>query len=247
MTSPIRSSWVSLGHEGHGGFDGYLALPPAGRGPGLLLWQEIFGVNGHIQAVAEQYALAGFTVLAPDVFWRSAPRLALGYTPGDIEQGRSHMGRLQADTLQADLQAAATALRARPEVDGPRIGAVGYCLGGRLAYFSARLGLVDAAVAYYGGGIHDHLEGAQDIAAPLLFHYAENDGHIPLDAVERVRAATARAGNAVHVYPGTMHGFNCWERGSYQSAASALALGRSLEFLAQHLFGGAPSGTESGR
>lgn len=233
MSTLIRSQWVSLGPEG---FDGFLALPPAGRGPGLLLWQEIFGVNAHIRGVAEQYALAGFAVLAPDVFWRGERRLELGYAPADIERGRACMGALQPDALRDDIRTAAAALRARPEATGPRLGAVGYCLGGRLAYFSAAQAGVDAAVCYYGGGIHDHLHLAADVQGSLLFHYAENDGHIPLDAVARVRAATAREGNAVHVYPGTMHGFNCWERASYQPAASALALGRSLQFLAERLF-----------
>lgn len=233
MSTLIRSSWVSLGAEG---FDGFLALPPAGTGPGLLLWQEIFGVNAHIRAVAEQYALAGFTVLAPDVFWRSERRVALGYTPADIDRGRALMGQLQPDALRSDLQAAAAALRARPEATGGKLGAVGYCLGGRLAYFSAAHAGVDAAVAYYGGGIHDHLALAPDIRGALQFHYAQNDGHIPLDAVERVRVATARPGNECHVYPGTMHGFNCWERASHQPAAAALAMGRSLAFLAERLF-----------
>lgn len=236
MSTIIRSQWVPIGTEGADGFEGFLALPPAGRGPGLLLWQEIFGVNGHIRRVAEQYALAGFTVLAPDVFWRSEARVELGYAPADIERGRALMGRLQADPLRADVQAAAAALRARPEVAGERLGAIGYCLGGRLAFFSAAQAGVDAAVCYYGGGIHDHLAQAGEMRAALQFHYAENDGHIPLDAVERVRAATAKPGNECHVYPGTMHGFNCWERGSYQPAAAALALGRSLTFLAQRLF-----------
>lgn len=233
MNTTAHGQWVPPGPEG---FDAYLALPPAGRGPGLLLWQEIFGVNAHIRSVAEQYALAGFTVLAPDVFWRSERRVQLGYTPADIDRGRALMGQLQPDALRADLQAAAAALRARPEVQGDRLGAIGYCLGGRLAFFSAAHAGVAAAVCYYGGGIHDHLALAPQIAGALQFHYAENDGHIPPDAVERVRAATTRPGNGCHVYPGTMHGFNCWERASYQPAAAALALGRSVEFLAERLF-----------
>lgn len=233
MSTPTRTAWIPLGPDGQ---EGYLALPPAGQGPGLLLWQEIFGVNAHIRAVAEQYALAGFTVLAPDVFWRAARRVELGYGPADIDRGRALMGTLQPDALRTDLQTAAAALRARPETQGRGIGSIGYCLGGRLAYLSAAHADADAAVAYYGGGIHDHLALAGGIRGALMFHYAENDGHIPPDAVERVRAATARPGNAVHVYPGTMHGFNCWERGSYQPAGAALALGRSLEFLAERLF-----------
>jgi carboxymethylenebutenolidase len=233
MTMLIRSQWVPLGTEG---FEGFLTLPPAGTGPGLLLWQEIFGVNAHIRRVAEQYALAGFTVLAPDVFWRSERRVELGYADDGIARGRALMGAIPPEALRADVETAAHALRARPEAAGERVGAVGYCFGGRLAYFSAAWAGADAAVCYYGGGIHDHLALAPAIRGDLLFHYAQNDGHIPLDAVERVRAATVRDGNACHVYPGTMHGFNCWERGSYQPAASALALGRSLAFLAERLF-----------
>ncbi len=233
MSTAIRSQWVGLGPEG---FDGFLALPPAGPGPGQLQWQEIFGVNAHIRGVAEQYALAGFVVLAPDVFWRGQRRVELGYAEADIAAGRAHMGRLQPDTLREDIATAAAALRARPERRGARIGAVGYCLGGRLAYFSAAHAGVDAAVCYYGGGIHEQLALAPGIAGALQFHYAENDGHIPPEAVQRVREATARPGNQCHVYPGTMHGFNCWERGSYHAGASALALGRSLQFLAERLF-----------
>ncbi len=239
MQTSIRSQWVPLGPHGTEPSEGFLALPPSGSGPGLLLWQEIFGVNAHIRRVAEQYALAGFTVLAPDVFWRSERRVELGYADDDIHRGRALMAAITPEALRADVLAAAQALRARPEVNGARIGAVGYCFGGRLAYFGAAWADVDAAVCYYGGGIQDHLALAGGIRGDLLLHYAENDGHIPPDAVERVRAATisqARPGNACHVYPGTHHGFNCWERASYEPAAAALALGRSLSFLAERLF-----------
>lgn len=233
MSTLMHTHWVPLGPEG---FDGFLVLPPAGTGPGLLLWQEIFGVNGHIRRVAEQYALAGFTVLAPDVFWRSERRVELGYGSDDMQRGRALKDAIAPDALRADIQAAAAALRARPETAGGKIGALGYCLGGRLAYLSAAHADVDAAVAYYGGGIHDQLAAAPGIRGALQFHYAEHDGHIPLDAVARVREATARPGNQLHVYPDTQHGFNCWSRDSYQPAASALALGRSVAFLAERLF-----------
>ena len=239
MSTLIQSRWVSLGAGEHEGFEGFLALPPAGRGPGLLLWQEIFGVNAHIRRVAEQYALAGFTVLAPDVFWRGERRVELGYEAEGMARGRALMGAIAPAALRADIEAAAATLRSRPEFSGERLGAVGYCFGGRLAYLSAAWAGVDAAVSYYGGSIHDQLALAPDIRGDLLFHYAENDTHIPLEAVARVRDATCttgRPGNACHVYPGTQHGFNCWERGSYHAGASALALGRSLQFLAERLF-----------
>jgi len=229
----VLSSWLPIGHDG---FEGFLALPPAGAGPGLLLWQEIFGVNAHIRAVTEQYALAGFVVLAPDVFWRQARRVELGYEGDERQRGRDLAARLQADTLQADIRAAVDVLRALPASAGRKTGSVGYCLGGRLAYLSAAHTDLDAAVAYYGGGIHDQLALAPRIRGAMQFHYAELDDHIPLDAVAKVRDAMAGQAAEVHVYGGARHGFNCWARATYHAPSAALALGRSLTFLAERLF-----------
>lgn len=229
----VQTSWTSISHDG---YEGYLALPPAGKGPGLLLWQEIFGVNRHIRAVAEQYALDGFVVLAPDIFWRSERRVDLGYGDADKDRGRGYTQALQRDTLQADIRAAASALRALPACSGQRVGTIGYCFGGRLAWFSAAWTDVDAAVAYYGGGIHDNLALADEVRAPVQFHYAGHDDHIPPEAVERVRGTMQDKSGEVFVYPDARHGFNCWMRGSHHPASAALARGRSLAFLAERLF-----------
>lgn len=228
----IRTEWTDIAP----GFAGYLARPPAGSGPGLVLFQEIFGVNAHIRALAEQYALDGFVVLAPDMFWRQAPRVDLGYEGEQRQRAVALMGQQQPDDLLADIRASVAALRARPETAGRRTGAIGYCMGGRMAYTAAALAGVDAAVAYYGGGIHKQLDLAPRIACPVQFHFAGEDEHIPPPAVESVRQAMAGKPAEVHVYPGAMHGFNCWARASYHAPSAALAHGRSLAFLAQGLF-----------
>ncbi|MBP6901465.1 MAG: dienelactone hydrolase family protein [Burkholderiaceae bacterium] len=238
-TSPVTTRWVPLATPA-GTMDAYLALPPAGRGPGLLLLQEIFGVNAHIRAVAEQYALAGFTVLAPDLFWRQQAHVELGYVGEDRERALALMRALKPDEVAADLQASVAALRALPEC-GPRVGAIGYCMGGRLAFVAAAQGGadtgVDAAVAYYGGGIHTQLALAPQIRCPLQFHHAEQDASIPPEAVAAVRQAMAASPAAAqvefHDYAGTQHGFNCWARSAHHPGAAALALGRSLAFLSR--------------
>jgi carboxymethylenebutenolidase len=232
MTSPVKTHWIDIAP----GFAGYLALPPAGHGPGLVLLQEIFGVNAHIRAVAEQYALDGFVVLAPDVFWRQAPRVELGYTGGDWERAIALMKAYAAQEAIDDLAATVKTLRARHEVGGRKVGAAGYCMGGRLAYLAAATAGVDAAVPFYGGGIHLQLERAATITCPVQFHYAEHDANIPLTAVEQVRQAFAGKAAEVHVYPGAHHGFNCWARDSYHAPSAALAHGRALAFLAERLF-----------
>ncbi len=236
MTSPIRTEWTSVAVPGGAFFDAWLATPPAGSGPGLVLFQEIFGVNEHIRSLAEQYALDGFVVLAPDIFWRSQRRVELGYEGADRQRGIQLAGQLKGPELGLDMVAAVTALRSRPEVNGAKVGAIGYCMGGRLAFLAAATAGVDAAVAYYGGGIHDQLDKAARIECPVLFHYAERDDHIPMSAIEKVRGAMAGKQAEVHVYAGAMHGFNCWARGSYHAPSAALAHGRSLQFLAQSLF-----------
>ncbi len=231
MSDPVHTQWLDLAP----GFAAYLALPPADRGPGLVLFQEIFGVNEHIQAVARQYALAGFVVLAPDMFWREAPRVQLGYDGADRQQALALMKAYGAPEALADVATSVAALRARPEVTG-KVGALGYCMGGRLAYLAAATTSVDAAVPFYGGGIHTQLDRASDITCPTQFHYAEHDDNIPLSAVDQVRQAVTGLPAELHLYPGAHHGFNCWARASYHAESAALAHGRALVFLAQHLF-----------
>ena len=230
MNIPVNTRWIQLSP----GFAGYLALPPAGSGPGLVLWQEIFGVNAHIRAVAEQYALDGFVVLAPDTFWRQAPRVELGYEGDDRPRAMALMQAYAAPDALADIAAATAMLRALPEVGGAKVGSFGYCMGGRLAYLAAATACVDAAVAFYGGGIHNNLDRAAAVRCPMQFHYAGIDDHIPPAAVQRVREALPAA--EVHVYEGAMHGFNCWARASYHAASAAVAHGRALAFLGTHLF-----------
>ena len=228
---PVRDEWITVGAP-DGRFDAYLVRPPAGRGPGLLLLQEIFGVNAHIRAVAGQYALAGFTVLAPDLFWREAPRVELGYVGADRERALALMRTLTREQAEADLRAGVAALRARPECDA-RVGAIGYCMGGRLAFLAAARAGVDAAVCYYGGGIAGQLELASELRVPLQFHHAGQDASIPPEAVAAIRGALAGADAEFHDYPEAQHGFNCWARATYHPASAAAALGRSVSFLAR--------------
>ena len=235
MTAPVTTRWVPIAGSA-GSFDAYLALPPARTGPGLLLLQEIFGVNAHIRAAARQYALAGFVVLAPDVFWQQQRRLDIGYAPEDIRRGRALAAAADRGALQRDLADSTAALRALPQVQGRGVGALGWCMGGRQAFVAAATAGVDAAVAYYGGGIQGMLDLAPRIDCPMQFHYGALDANIPLAAVEQVRAAMAGKPADVFVYDHADHGFNCWARKSYHAASAARAHGRSLQFLAERLF-----------
>lgn len=235
--SPCTTRWTSLPAE-DGLLDAFVALPPAGRGPGLLLLQEIFGVNAHIRAVAEQYAQSGFVVIAPDLFRRQATRVELGYVGEDRERALTLMRGLGREQAVADMAVALAALRAMPECTG-RIGALGYCMGGRLAFAAAALCGVDAVVCYYGGGIAaqpDLVALAGRITVPVQFHHAGHDPSIPPDAVAAVRTAMATAPAAAqaefHDYPQAQHGFNCWARAAHDPASAVLAQGRSLVFLA---------------
>jgi len=230
----MNASHITIpSHDGQR-FDAYLSLPPKGRGPGLVLLQEIWGVNAHIRAVADQYAMDGYVVLAPDMFWRQKPGVDLQYTESDTQQAYQYMSGLDAAHAQKDLVSTAQVLRALPQLDG-KLASLGFCMGGRLSYVLAASGAVDAAVCYYGGRIQDNLGLAAQIQVPMLFHYAELDDHIPPTAVQAVQAAFAGRNAEFHVYPGVGHGFNCWGRPMYNQRAAALAHGRSLQWLAQNL------------
>jgi len=230
----MTAQWISIKSAGGGEYGAYLSLPPAGKGPGLILFQEIFGVNEHIRAVADQYALDGYVVLTPDIFWRQAPRVELGYEGDDMKKAIDLKNGLPLAIALDDIVTSITALRKRPEVVG-KIGAFGYCMGGRFAYLSAAKGLVDSAVSFYGGGIQDNLDLASNIQCPLQFHYAEQDHAISLDAVEKVRTALASKQTEFHIYAGAGHGFNCWARAAYHQPSAVLAHGRTLLHFAKTL------------
>jgi carboxymethylenebutenolidase len=231
----MNSRWIDIDTDNGNNFRGYLSLPPTGSGPGIVLIQEIWGVNNHIQAVADQYAMDGYVVLAPDVFWRLKPGVNLDYDEAGSAQAFDYMKRLDFPQAVQDLTRAVATLRALPETKGG-VASVGYCMGGLLSYLCAANAGVDAAVCYYGGGIHNHLDQAGKISVPILMHFAEKDHFIPMSAIEQVKAAFANAKNAViETYPDVDHGFNCWQRPSYNQKASAVAHGLSLSFLGKVL------------
>ena len=229
----MNSQWIDI-KSPDGAYGAYLSLPPAGKGPGIVLFEEIFGVNRHIRAVADQYTLDGFVVLAPDVFWRAGARLEFGYEGEDRERAVANMKSLDPKKAAEDIKTTVAALRARPEVAG-KVAALGYCMGGRLAYIAAATAGVDAAVSFYGGAIHDQLERVPSIKCPMQFHYGGKDQAIPLEAVEKVKAAFKGKNAEFHIYPAG-HGFNCWDRSAYHAPSAALAHGRALEFLVRNLY-----------
>lgn len=227
----VSTRWIDV-PAGNDSFGAYLALPKGGKGPGIVIVQEIFGVNAHIRDVVEQYALDGYVAIAPDIFWRTQPRVELGYVGADRDKGIELLQKTDPKLAAQDVGATAAVLRQLPECTG-KVAAIGYCFGGRIAYLAAADGTVDAAVAYYGGGIQNALDVAGKVTVPIQFHYAELDHAIPPDAVNNVKAAFAGRSNAeFHLYPNAEHGFNCTARSSYNQHASALAHGRTLTFVA---------------
>ena len=235
----MNGHWIDIKAHDGGSFGAYVSTPPkdTAGGPSIVLIQEIWGVNQHVRDVADQYAMDGFTVFAPDVFWRQQPRVDLGYNEVDNPKAFALMGALDRPNAVKDLASTASALRAYSASVGKGVGKVasfGFCMGGALSYLCAASGSVDAAVCYYGGGIHTMLDRAPDVNVPILMHFAENDGHISMSAVASIQAAfKGRDEVRIDVYPGVDHGFNCWGRGMYNQKAAALARGRSLAFLAK--------------
>jgi carboxymethylenebutenolidase len=200
---------------------------PAEAARGLVVVQEIFGVNRHMRRVADDFAAAGYAVVCPALFDRTAPGVELGYGPEDVAKGRDLRGTIDAGKTVLDILAAAAALP-----PAARRGIVGYCWGGTVAWHGAtRSSAFAAACGWYGGGI----AAAKDEAprCPVQLHFGEIDASIPLADVEAVRAARPEV--EVFVYAGAGHGFGCEERGSYVAADAALAQQRTLAFFARHL------------
>lgn len=204
----------------------YVAAPAGPQRGGLVVVQEIFGVNDHIRRVAEGYAADGYLAVAPALFDRVEPGVELGYDDAGVQRGRALKAASDHARALLDL-AAAVAHAAR----AGRVGMVGYCWGGLLTWLAAaQVEGLAAAVPYYGGGIPDH--AARAPRCPVLAHFGARDALIPLPDVDALRRAQPAV--EVQVYDAG-HGFNCDQRASFDAAAAALARERTLAFLRRHV------------
>lgn len=218
--------------DGTGSFKAYLAVPASGRGPGLVVGQEIFGINQNMRDVAQMYAEEGYVALVPDLFWRLQPGVDLGYTEADFKQALDLFTRLDLDRAVDDIAATMAALRALPQVTGTAVGFVGFCMGGKLAYLTAARTDVACAVGYYGMGIEHHLEEANNIGGKLVLHCAGEDSYC--DAAARAQIIPALAGVAqaeVYVYPGADHAFARVGGMHFDKSSAMMAHGRTIAAL----------------
>ncbi|HKV56171.1 MAG TPA: dienelactone hydrolase family protein, partial [Candidatus Binataceae bacterium] len=227
----MAGEMISLRAADGGSFGAYVAAPEAGHGPGLLLFPEIFGLNPHIRGLADLYAEEGYLVFAPDLFWRLKPGIELGYSDDDFNTALSYYERFDVNQAVSDIGDALTALRANPICNG-KAGALGFGLGGTLAYLAAARLPLDAAIAYYGVGIEQALGEAAAVKCPVAFHFAAEDKFVAADAREAIRAAFARHDTAeFYVYRDAAHGFNNRKRAGYHPPSAALAYSRTLGVL----------------
>jgi carboxymethylenebutenolidase len=193
---------------------------------GIVVIQEIFGVNGHIRNMVDRFAAAGYSVIAPALFDRAERGVELGYTPDDIAKGRDYRMKLDDKSVMADVEAAAKHLGVK------KLGIVGYCFGGTVAFWGAtRSHSFAAASGWYGGGV----AGTRDEKpnCPLQLHFGEKDASIPMSDVDAIRGAQPKA--EIYVYTGAGHGFGCDERGSFSKPDYDLAQERTLAFFAKNL------------
>ncbi len=218
-----------------GPFGGYLASPASASGIGVVIIQEIFGINKFVRAVADRYAAHGYFALAPDLFWRLEPGVQLDdRTPAEFQRGLDLMGKFNMDLGIKDIEAAIHHLRGEEHCQ--RVGAVGYCLGGLLAYLTAARTDVDASVGYYGVNIQGNLGEAANIRKPLMLHIAGKDKFVPPEAQEKVIEGLKGSPSVmIHVYPEMDHAFARTGGDHYDQANAELADGRTATFFRQHL------------
>jgi carboxymethylenebutenolidase len=216
-------------------FAAYLAVPAKVPAPGIVLLPEVFNTNPHIRSVADGYAADGFIVLAPDVYWRQEPGAYMTYTDEGRAKAQALRAQLGTDQFALDLEDTIAALRARSDCTG-KIGVMGFCLGGKFAYLSAVRHKIEAAVTYYGVQLDQHLDEAANLNCPLLMHFAESDHAVPLATVDLVREALSPTKLAeIHVYPGTVHGFNRYGYPPHHEVQAAIARQRTIEHFRRHL------------
>lgn len=231
--SQLKGQFINLTAADGARIPAYVAQPAASARGAIVVVQEIFGVNAHIRDVADGYAADGYLAVAPAIFQRVKSGVELGYSEADMNQGFAYMtavAALPAPGVMQDIQAA---IDHAAKASGGKVGIVGYCWGGLLAWRAAcTLKGLAAAVTYYGGGMTAADEAARKPGVPVLAHFGDQDQWIARDTIEAFRKA--QPGVQVQVYS-AHHGFNCDQRGAYNEAAARLARERSLAFFADKL------------
>ena len=205
-------------------FDAYVARPDDQPKAGLVIVQEIFGVNQHIRRMADGFAKDGYLAIAPALFDRVERGIELGYDKDDVAAGRAIRAKISWDQAMSDVSAALGFL-----AGAGKAGVIGYCWGGSVAWLAACRLNPAAAVCYYGGNIHECRN--EQPSCPVMFHFGEEDAGIPLDQVKEIGKAHPK--QELFTYPGASHGFNCEMRGSYHPDSAAIARERTLAFLAR--------------
>ena len=223
--------------EGRDGtFVAYIARPKALPAPAVVVLQELFGVNADIRKTCDELAEQGFIAIAPDLFWRQEPGVDLNHW-SDAEWKKGLALYAAYDRNKGVLDIVDTA-HAAGQLEGAsgKVGVMGFCLGGLMAFLAAARAKIDAAVAYHGGDTEKYLDEAGGITAPMLMHLAEEDEFISKEAQAKIKAALADKPNVeIYSYPGCNHAFARHTGTHYDAAAAAKANGRTWEFLGDHL------------
>jgi len=221
--------------DGSGSFGGYLARPQGGTGPGIVVVQEIFGVNAGIRQMCDDWAAQGFVAFAPDLFWRIQPGIELtDKSEAEWQKAFDCMNKFNVDKGIEDIEASIRAVRARPDCTG-KVGVVGFCLGGLLAYLTATRTDSDATVGYYGVSIQDRLNESHAIARPLMLHIATQDRFVPPEAQARIHEELGSNHHVtLHDYDAD-HAFARVDGTSRVESCAQLANQRTLDFFRQHL------------
>ncbi len=219
-----------------GSFSAYLARPRATKAPAVVAIQEIFGVNAVMRQVCDELASLGYLAVCPDLFWRLEPDVDVtDRSQAEWDKALDLMGRFDVDAGVEDVRATIDQLRADPACSG-KMGAVGYCLGGRLAYLTATRTDCDASVGYYGVGIETYLAEAERLADPLMLHIAEEDGFVPKEAQARIIATLKDHPQVtLHTYPGRDHAFARPGGAHFHQGDATLANDRTAAFFKQYL------------
>ncbi len=227
---------IDIKAQDGGSFQGFLATPDSGNGAGVIVLQEIFGINYFMRETCHRLAAQGYIALCPDLFWRQQPGIELSdMSEGEWGKAFGYYQGFDMDKGVADAGAALEQLRALDGCTG-KVGAVGYCLGGMLAYLVAARTTADASVGYYGVGIQDALGEAANISGPHMMHIAELDQFVPPEA--QIAIKDGLGGNAkvtIHSYANVDHAFARTGGEHFDATSATQANARSAEFFAQHL------------